>query len=183
MPTISPLPSLSINAKFASIPSLEETLKVTNQPAKREKIREMIDRQDDGRGIRTRGWSARSPTRGKERHQLKAECGDKCFLLPDEEKFPICASPRITGGTSTCEIDCGGVASAYIRARQWGYDDVADKAKKIVKECEKGGLSRFVPSSPIPKLSNLPSLTPAMQLGGNMKSKKKAQANSCGCGN
>ena len=88
----------------------------------------MIERQDDGRGIRTRGWAARSPTRGKERHQLKAECGDKCFLLPDEEKFPICASPRVTGGTSTCEIDCGGAQSAFIRARQWGYEEVADKS-------------------------------------------------------
>lgn len=166
------LPSPRSQMKFAKIPSLEETLKHTRQPARREKLERMIEegKAEEGRGIRTRGWGARSPTRGRERHQLKQECGNKCFLLPEEEKFPICASPRMSGGKSSCEVDCGGVQAALVRARQWGYEDVAKKAEQLLERCEKEGIEHFVPSAVSPRSGRLPSprIQPSLRMGGNM---------------
>ncbi len=135
-------------SQFASIPTLDETLKYTRQPTEREKLERMIreKKYQEGRGIKTRGWKARSPTRGTERHELHEECGDKCFLLPDEEKFPICASLRF-GEENKCKVDCGGINSALNRAKQYGYEDVAEKAKFLLAECNKEGLEHFVPES------------------------------------
>jgi hypothetical protein len=150
--------------EFYQIPTLEETLEHTNQPAKRAQLERMIEtgNQTEGRGIKTRGWAARSPTRGTERHQLKEECGDKCFLLPEEEKFPVCPSPRTTGGTSVCKTDCGGAQAALVRARQYGYDEVAAKAEKLLEECNKEGLKNFTPQESRPS----PPLSPAMTAAG-----------------
>lgn len=173
LPPLSPkvtLPPLEVSGmeemRFADIPTLEETLKHTRQPARRAKLEAMIKEKkyEEGRGIKTRGWAARAPTKGKERHQLHAECGDKCFLLPESEKFPICASPRMGEG---CAVDCGGVQNAYIRAKQWGYDVVAKKAEALLQVCNKEGLKHFVPSvlPPLPsKSSNLPPLSPRKEL-------------------
>ena len=157
---------------FYDIPTLEETLKHTKQPARRAKIAEMIKtkKYEERRGIKTRGWSARAPTRGRERHQLKAECGDKCFLLPEKEKFPICASPRMTGGKSKCAIDCQGVQSALVRARQWGYSEVASKAEAILEKCNAEGMERFVPSPRASKKQTEPKIPSSMLLGGKMDS-------------
>jgi len=138
-----------LEMEFASIPSLEETLRNTNQPAKRAKLEEMIatKKYQEGRGIKTRGWAARAPTKGKERHQLHAECGDKCFLNPEQEKFPICASPRTTGGKSKCEIDVTGLQTAYNRAKQYGYTKEAEKAKILLKKYESKKLPQLSPST------------------------------------
>ena len=158
---------------FADIPTLEETLTKTKQPAKRDKLKKMIheNRYLEGRGIKTRGWDARSPTRGKERQQLHDQCGDKCFLLPESKKFPICASPRM--GKTRCELDCQGVLSSYIRARQWKYDEVAQKAEKILEKCNKDGLEHFVPKKTLPQLS------PSIMVAAKMEKKKVPD---CGCG-
>ena len=92
-------------------------------------------RQNEGRGIRTRGWKARAPKKGRERHRLMAECGEACFLKPDTEGFPIC--PRCSlQGECKCEIDCGGVQAAKIRAAQWKYPGVEAKADKMLKRCQ-----------------------------------------------
>ena len=133
------------------VPTLEKTLEITKQPARRAAVERMIQ-EKSGRRSPTRGWAARSPTRGRERHQLKKECGNKCFLLPGKEKFPICPSPRVTGGKSTCEIDCGGVQAAYNRARQWKYDEVADKAEKILEKCQLPVSPRRAKAAAKPKL-------------------------------
>ena len=154
--TLSPRTSSLSSSKFATIPSLEETLKHTTQPSKREKLEKMKMNVDEGRGIKTRGWSGRKPARGKERHQLMQECGKECFLLPEQEKFPICQSPRMTNGVSDCKPDCGGIQSALIRARQYKYDDVAEKAKALLKECNQEGLKNFIPTSP-PHSPRMPS--------------------------
>jgi len=158
-----------LSMPFYDIPTLEETLKNTRQSSKRAKIEAMIKEKkyEEGRGIKTRGWSSRAPTRGKERHQLHSECGDKCFLLPESEKFPICASPRTTGGKSVCEIDCGGVLSAKIRAKQWGYEEVAKKAEKILEKCNRDGLEHFTPSQLTPAPRS-PKLSPSAKLAGTM---------------
>ena len=135
-----------LSMPISEIPSLQDTLDATTQPSKKEKLTDMITQGNkyEGRGIKTRGWIGRSPTRGKERHQLTQECGSKCFLLPEEEKFPICASPKLNNGVSKCEIDCGGVQSAKIRAAQWGYKDVEAKADILLEKCNQDGLINFL---------------------------------------
>lgn len=86
----------------------------------------------DGRGSKTRGWSVDAPQRGRERHQLKAKCGDSCFLIPENESFPICA--RCKSNTQCdCEIDCRGLAAAKIRAHQWKYTQLYDTIDKLEK--------------------------------------------------
>ena len=176
LPPLSPrtsLPALSPRSnpsqtKFAPIPSLEETLKNTKQPSKREKLERMIEEQraQEGRGIKSRGWAARSPTRGSERHQLKKECGNECFLLPDQEKFPVCQSPRMTGGVSDCRVDCGAAQSALVRARQYNYDDVAEKAKALLQQCNKGGLEHFTPSRSPPLSPRSPRMPSSVSQAG-----------------
>ena len=93
-----------------------------------------------GRGSATRGWGVDKPQRGVERHELHDQCGSKCFLRPATEGFPIC--PRLESGRG-CTVDCRGVHAAYTRARQYHYDDVADKAAHILeKKCEAAPGSR-----------------------------------------
>lgn len=172
-----------LSMPFYDIPTLEETLKNTTQPGKRAKIEEMINekRYLEGRGIKTRGWISRSPQKGSERHQLKSECGDKCFLLPESEKFPICASPKLNEGKSVCAIDCGGVNAALIRARQWGYDDVAAKAEIILEKCNQEGLKNFLPSVYFPPLPVKKESIKVEDNKENIIPIKKEEG--CGCGN
>lgn len=75
-------------------------------------------------GSRTRGWRRSKPIPGVERHRMRSKCGRTCFLMPKEEKFPICAH-------DTCKRSCKGLLSAKIRAKQWKYPSVARKADNI----------------------------------------------------
>ena len=56
-------------------------------------------------------------------------CGPKCFLHPDELKFPVC--------NLDCTYNQAGLRAAYIRAKQWGYTAVAKKAKSLMKKKSK----------------------------------------------
>ena len=103
----------------------------TSRKAVRRDLEEQISRKQEGRGSLTRGWKAAAPQRGEERHELMQRCGEGCFLQPDTEGFPICPSLREGKG---CGIDCRGVTSALVRARQWGYENVAEEAEAIRKE-------------------------------------------------
>ena len=67
----------------------------------------------------TKGWKADSPKKGTARHEMVQKCPN-CFLLPNEEKFPVCKSD--------CKVDCRGITSAKIRAKQYGYTNVYNKA-------------------------------------------------------
>ena len=87
------------------------------------------ERKPSGRGSATRGWKEDAPKRGKEREELLSKCGDGCFLLPSELKFPICAACKM--GKCDCTPDRRGVISARIRASQYGYSDVAARAKRM----------------------------------------------------
>ncbi len=78
-------------------------------------------------GIRTRGWRVDAPARGKERQELYHQCGRKCFLDSKNLGFPICPALR-TG--RACKVDCRGVESAKIRARQYKYQDIYQKTLK-----------------------------------------------------
>lgn len=96
---------------------------------KRRILGKQLPRAYQGRGSPTRGWRAVAPQRGRERHELHQKCGGSCFLDPIEEKFPICPALRYTNGQ--CQIDRRGIQAAYNRARQYGHDNIADKARKL----------------------------------------------------
>ena len=85
--------------------------------------------KDTGRGSRTRGWAIDAPKRGTERHTLKEKCGNKCFLLPETEAFPIC--PKCEGDQCTCQIDCRGLMAAKARAHQWKYTDLYETIDQL----------------------------------------------------
>jgi hypothetical protein len=70
------------------------------------------------------GWRYMAPRRGTQRHEMRSKCGDSCFLMPAEEKFPVCP-------VGSCAPTCKGATSAYVRARQYHYTDVATKAKAL----------------------------------------------------
>ena len=72
------------------------------------------------------GWSVRAPKRGTARHTLIFKCGSKCFLMPDKEGFPVC--------TSNCMFDCGGILSAYRRAKQFKHPQVAKQARLLAMQ-------------------------------------------------
>lgn len=130
------------------IPTLEEVLSKTTQPALRKKLQRMIDeqRQYEGRGSATRGWSGTKPARGRPRHELMTQCGPACFLDPANEKFPICPKCEMGDGKCSCAMDCRGLTSAKVRAKQWGYESIAELADRLLKE--KCGKSASPKSSP-----------------------------------
>jgi hypothetical protein len=68
----------------------------------------------------------KSPKRS-ERVKLHAQC-PKCFLLirGNEYKFPVC--------NSNCTYDCNGIHAAFVRARQFKYDEVAVKARRLLEQ-------------------------------------------------
>lgn len=86
----------------------------------------------------TKGWRKASPRRRGQRRELRENCGTGCFLLPDKLKFPICRACRHQGSSvqCSCKRDCRGLLAAKIRARQWGYPEVARKAHE---EAERTG--------------------------------------------
>lgn len=55
---------------------------------------------------RTEEWKTRKPVSVAERQALKAKCGSKCFLVPEELKYPICSKNQ------DCKIDCDGLRAA-----------------------------------------------------------------------
>jgi hypothetical protein len=123
-----------LSHKTATIEELKDTLMRTTQPHLKKLLEEQIKKKDDGRGSRTRGWRARAPQRGKPRKLLQQQCGDAAFLMPQELKFPIMGKCGTgTTGTCSCKIDCQGVLAAYVRARQYGYTNVAKAAKMLLE--------------------------------------------------
>lgn len=102
----------------------------------------------------TTGWQEEFPRKGRERADVYQQCdakGRQCFLRPNRDSpsksgFPICPSCR--NGPCTCEPVCEGIISAYKRARQWGYEEEAERARQLEQQyhCghkyqQKGGLS------------------------------------------
>lgn len=66
-----------------------------------------------------------SPTRAQRRF-LKQQCNSNCFLFPEAMKFPIC--------DKNCTIQCAGVHAAYVRAREWKYEEIAKTAELIFQK-------------------------------------------------
>jgi hypothetical protein len=84
---------------------------------------------------RTRGWHDAAPRKGKERHELKKRCGNKCFLKPENEGFPICK--KCSAVICDCKTDCRGVAAAKIRAHQYKHVEIYDIIDKLSNECKR----------------------------------------------
>jgi len=62
------------------------------------------------------------------REKLLAEHGEKAFLLPEELKFPI-IDPR--SGQTSCKL----LYAAKIRARQFGLNEIEEKATDMFDKC------------------------------------------------
>ena len=59
-----------------------------------------------------KGWARAKPDTVAERKALARRCKGRCFLLPEERKYPVCAK-----GSATCKPDCRGLLAAYSRAK------------------------------------------------------------------
>jgi len=71
------------------------------------------------------------PKKVSKRRSMLRKCGPKCFLDPnkDHPKFPVC--------NRNCNVQKRGLLSALIRARQWGYHDIAKMAERRLKRFSK----------------------------------------------
>jgi hypothetical protein len=77
-------------------------------------------------------WHSQAPIKSADREEVLSHCGKKCFLMPEQKKFPICK--MCSKNTCQCKPDCKGLRAAKIRAGQWGYEAVKQKAMKIYEE-------------------------------------------------
>jgi hypothetical protein len=58
--------------------------------------------------LNTKYWTANDKPESKaERELLMKTCGPKCFLIPEELKYPICSKKN------DCKINCDGLRAAY----------------------------------------------------------------------
>jgi hypothetical protein len=74
-------------------------------------------------------WTVKKPARVGERRKLLQTCGDSCMLLPEKLKFPVCNK-----NPPPCTYNKRGINAAYVRARQWKYNDVADSVQRLRKK-------------------------------------------------
>jgi hypothetical protein len=115
---------------------LEASVPYTTRPSLVRNLQAQIPKKSEGRGSRTRGWSADAPQRGLDRQFLRDQCGNKCFLIPETYGFPIC--PRCVDGHCKCQIDCRGLAAAKIRAHQHKYEHLYDAIERLESaKCKK----------------------------------------------
>ena len=71
-----------------------------------------------------KGWKKQEPNAHQRTVMLK-KCGKKCFLGPNKS-FPICIK-------NTCKRSKKGIYAAYVRAREWKYNKIASRAKRLLK--------------------------------------------------
>lgn len=122
----------SMSPGIARKATLAETTYASLPKSRQYKRRQVAAlKSEEGRGSPTRGWSGRSPQRGRERHDLLKKCGKKCFLEPKNEGYPVCAALRTGQG---CDYDCGGIQSAYNRSRQYKNQTVATRAQRLLRK-------------------------------------------------
>ena len=111
---------------------------------------ELLPKEGQKRGSLTRGWFLDAPRGSSQRKELYDKCGQKCFLTKPQKGsrggfqigFPICR--RCVSGKCNCAIDPRAVHAAYKRARQWGHENVAAKAKTLKSKL---GLEKETPPS------------------------------------
>lgn len=95
-----------------SVPSLAAVSEIRQLPSK------FSSKQSNS----AKGWEKDGPKRGQQRRDLMEKCGNRCFLIPEQQSFPICSACRTD--ECLCELDCRGLAAANIRARQWQYTNL-----------------------------------------------------------
>jgi hypothetical protein len=66
-----------------------------------------------------------NPSTHERKDEVK-QCGKQCFLLPTELKYPVC-------DLKTCSFSCAGLHAAYVRAREWKHEEVAQKAASMME--------------------------------------------------
>lgn len=71
-------------------------------------------------------WTLKAPKGKPARRKLLATCGHSCFMMPEDLKFPVCNKDA-----PPCTYNQKGITAAYVRARQFGYQDVADKVQGL----------------------------------------------------
>lgn len=75
-------------------------------------------------GVRTKKWGDKKPKTAAQRRSLRTRCGDKCYLAPEDLKYPVCATD------GDCNYDCDGIRAArnvtYLINNR---SDVSDEAK------------------------------------------------------
>lgn len=71
-------------------------------------------------------WRYKKPDRVGERRDVLAKCGKSCFMIPERLGFPICNK-----NPPPCEYNRKGINAAYVRARQWKYQEVAKGIEKL----------------------------------------------------
>lgn len=134
-----PLESAPQIRKKAQLPlhhmNMTQALEKSHQPHIIRKLKQEIPKAErkEGRGHRTRGWVGMAPQRGRERHLLKQKCGDKCFLIPESEAFPIC--PKCSQDKCSCQLSCQGLMAAKIRAHQYKYTALYPIISQLEKKC------------------------------------------------
>jgi hypothetical protein len=104
-------------------------------PSVQQRFQQTYAKQNLPFGRPTRGWYVMYPRRGSQRHELAAACGDKCFLSPRTEGFPICAQLGIPAAqpAEQCLPMRQGIQAAYNRARQWRHEQIADEAQAMLQ--------------------------------------------------
>ena len=70
-------------------------------------------------------WGTVKPETVGQRRMVLADCGESCFLIPKDMKFPICKK------TKPCEYSCRGLKGAKARAAEWKYGKVLQRAKEL----------------------------------------------------
>lgn len=89
-------------------------------------------------GINTEAWKTRKPTTKTQRKQMSEKCGAKCYLVPELEKYPVCAK-------GSCDYDCDGIRSAknltylIVNSKRNGAE-AKDRAMRARKAAEDLGL-------------------------------------------
>lgn len=73
-------------------------------------------------------WGEKKPQKVRERKLIKQECGDSCFLKPQDNAFPICNK------TLPCTYNCRGLKGASARAGEWKYEKVLQKSKELTEK-------------------------------------------------
>lgn len=86
-----------------------------------------VDRSDTS-------WADKKPQTKKEREAVLEKCGKVCFLIPEDEKFPICN--KLETEESPCEYNCKGLKAASSRAGEWKYKNVLEKSKELTKKLD-----------------------------------------------
>ena len=109
----------------ADIMRIARRLKVSTRGTRVEVLRRICKKY----GKKT-SWTTVSAPKGKARHLLKYHCGAKCFLMPKEEKFPICPDYTVS---RKCKPSCKGLLAAKRRASEWHYAGVRSKAVAMMK--------------------------------------------------